>query len=164
MNIQSLDSFDPAVTAVSGTSPTTMTSPPPTPTLDGTLAGISQQLGMSVGDVQSALKQGMSITDLAQQQNVSRSSLVQSVESQIQQTRQANGQPPLDQTTLDRIVNRAFNHHRHHHGAAAAGATGMSAPASVDPAAGSVTDAGSAGASDNDGDADGSTSAFSTLA
>ena len=89
-----------------------MTSPAPTPSLNGTLAGISQQLGMSVSDGQVALKQGSSITDLAQQQGVSRSSLVQSVEAKIQQSGQANGQSPVDQTVLDRLLNRAFDHHR----------------------------------------------------
>ena len=78
--------------------------------------------------LRSALSQGQSITDLAQQKGVSRDSLVQSVESQIQQNRQANGQDPLDQTTLDRMVNRAFDRHRtgghhHHHHAQGAGAT-----------------------------------------
>lgn len=129
VDIQSLGGSNPAITAVSGTTPTTMTSPPPTPALDGTLVGISGQLGMSLGGVQSALKQGLSITDLAQQQGVSRASLVKSVESQIQQNRQASGQPPLDQSTLDRMVNRAFDHHRRHHAAGADGAGRVSASA-----------------------------------
>jgi hypothetical protein len=109
MSISPIGAWTPGVTAVSGTSPTTMTSPPPTPALDGTLSGIAQQLGMSTGSVQSALKQGSSITQLAAQQGVSRSSLVSSVQAQIQQARQTNGQPPADQTQLDRMVNRAFD-------------------------------------------------------
>ena len=126
------------LTEVTGTMPTTMTSPPPTPSLNGTLSGISQQLGMSVGDVQRALKQGSSITGLAQQQGVSRDSVVQSVQSQIQQKRQAGGLPPVDQTTLDRLVNRALDRSR-----------------------GAQVSA--AGAADTDGDADGS-GRFSTFA
>ncbi len=112
MTVQSLGGVGPGVSAVSGTTPTTMTSPPPSPAMNGTLKGISQQLGMSTGNVQSALRQGQSITDLAQQQNVSRSSLVQSAEGQIQRLRQASGQSPIDSTVLDRMVNRAFDHHR----------------------------------------------------
>ena len=71
-----------------------MASPPPAPALNGTLSGISQQLGMSMGDVQSALKQGASITSLAAQQGVSRTSLVSSVQSAVQAARAQSGQPP----------------------------------------------------------------------
>lgn len=52
---------------------------------------------------------GASITDLAQQHGVSRDSLVELVQSKIQQTRQAQGQPPLDQTTLDQIIDHALD-------------------------------------------------------
>ncbi len=104
-------SFDPIslnLSSVHGT-PTTMASPPPTPALNGTLAGISSALGMGMGEVQSALKAGASITSLAGQQGVSRSSLLQSVQAQVQASRQQSGQPPLDQAVLDRMVNRAFD-------------------------------------------------------
>ncbi len=96
------------LSAVHGT-PMTMSSPPPTPALGGTLSGIAQQLGMSMGDVQSALKQGASITSLAAQQGVSRSSLLSSVQSAIQASRAQSGQPPLASDVLDRMVNRAFD-------------------------------------------------------
>jgi len=43
---------------------------------------------------------------------VSRSSLVSSVQMHIQATRQANGQVPLDQAALDRMVNRALDRNR----------------------------------------------------
>jgi hypothetical protein len=89
--------------------PTTMSSPPPTPALNGTLSGIAQQLGMSLDDVQSALKQGASISSLAAQQGVSRPSLVSSVQSAIQSSRAQRGQAPLDPGVLDRMVNRAFD-------------------------------------------------------
>lgn len=117
----------PAVSAAPASTPMSMTSPPPAPALNGTLSGIAKQLGMNVANVQSALKQGSSIADLAAQQGVSTSAIVQSVQAQIQQTRQAAGQAPLDQTTLDRMVNRAVTHH-HHRGAGAAIAALASGP------------------------------------
>ena len=55
---------------------------------------------------------GASITELAQQHGVSRASLVELVQSKIQQSRQANGQPPLDQTTLDQIIDHALDQNR----------------------------------------------------
>jgi hypothetical protein len=55
---------------------------------------------------------GASITELAQQHGVSRESLAQFVQSKIQQTRAANGQPPLDQSTLDELVDHALDHNR----------------------------------------------------
>lgn len=109
MSLQLVNGYGPGVTAVNGTHPTTMASPPPTPALNGTLDGVAQQLGMSVSMVRTALKQGSSITDLAAHQGVSRSSLVHAVQSQIQQHRQAAGQPAADPSTLDRMVNRAFD-------------------------------------------------------
>ena len=112
MSIQPLGAGSQGVTSVSAATPMTMTSPAPTPALNGTLSGIAQQLGMSVPTVQSALKQGSSITELAGQQGVSRGALVSQVQAQIQQARQANGQPAADQSTLDRMVNRAFDAHR----------------------------------------------------
>ena len=108
MNIEPIGISSAQLSAVSA-APTTMASPPPTPTLNGTLSGIAQNLGMSLGNVQSALKQGASITSLAQQQGVSRQALVTSVQSQIQDRLQAGGLPAADQDTLDRMVNRAFD-------------------------------------------------------
>lgn len=107
-------SIDPISASAAGLSsvqgiPTTMTSPPPTAALGGTLAGISNQLGMNMSDVQSALKSGQSITSLASQQGVSRSALMSSVQAQVQANRQQAGQPPVDPTVLHRMVNRAFN-------------------------------------------------------
>ncbi len=52
---------------------------------------------------------GASITDLAQQHGVSRESLVALVQSKIQQSRQASGQAPLDQTTLDQLIDHALD-------------------------------------------------------
>jgi len=112
MSISSLGAAGQGVSAVSAATPTTMTSPAPAPALNGTLNGIAQQLGMSVPTVQSALKRGSSITELASQQGVSRDALVSQVQTQIQQARQADGQPAADQSTLDRMVNRAFDAQR----------------------------------------------------
>lgn len=126
MDIQSIDPSLGGLTAVNGVTPTTMTSPPPTPHLDGTLDGIAQQLSMTPDALRAELGQGASITDLAQQKGVSRDDLVKSVEDQIQQQRAANGAQPLDQSQLDRMVNRAFDRHRgghHHHNAASASTT-----------------------------------------
>jgi hypothetical protein len=55
---------------------------------------------------------GASIAELAQQHGVSRESLAQFVQSKIQQTRAANGQPPLDQSTLEELVDHALDHNR----------------------------------------------------
>jgi hypothetical protein len=112
MCIQPVGAAGQGVSAVSASMPTTMTSPPPAPALNGTLGGIAQQLGMSTSSVQSSLKQGASITDLAAQQSVSRDAIAASVQSQIQSTRQANGLPAADPTVLNRMVNRAFDSSR----------------------------------------------------
>jgi hypothetical protein len=124
VNVQSAGGAASGVTAVTGTTPTTMASPPPTAAMTGTLAGISQQLGMSATAVQGALGQGQSISDLATQQGVSRSALVASVQAQIQQSRQANGHLPIAGAVLDRMVNRAFDHHRRAQSPGTAGAAG----------------------------------------
>ena len=101
---------------VSGITPTTAASQPPAPYLMGTLDGVANMLSTSTSDLQSALKQGSSISDLAAQKGVSRSSLVQYIEQQVQQRRSAQGKPPIDQQALDQVVNRALDRHRHHRG------------------------------------------------
>ena len=53
-----------------------------------------------------------SITQLAQQHGVSRESLVGFVQSKLQQARQDSGQPPLDQATLDQIIDHALDRDR----------------------------------------------------
>ena len=62
---------------------------------------------------------GASITELAQRHGVSRESLVEFVQAKIQQTREANRQPPLDQSTLDQLVDHALERDGGHGGAAA---------------------------------------------
>ncbi|HET9125076.1 MAG TPA: hypothetical protein VFN65_09355 [Solirubrobacteraceae bacterium] len=108
MNIDPIGVSRPGLSTVSA-APMTMTSPPPTAALNGTLSGIAQGLGMSMGDVQSALRQGGSISGLAAQQGVSRQALISSVQSQIQNRLRANGLPAADQDVLDRMVGRAFD-------------------------------------------------------
>ena len=56
---------------------------------------------------------GASITELAQQHGVTRDSLVEFVQAKIQQARQASGQPPLDQATLDQMVGHAVDNGGH---------------------------------------------------
>ncbi|HUA04838.1 MAG TPA: hypothetical protein VMB27_13115 [Solirubrobacteraceae bacterium] len=74
---------------------------------------------------------GASITELAQQHGVSRESLVQFVQTKIQQTREANGQAPLDQSTLDQLVDHALERDGGHGGAAAEGGAAGSYTASA---------------------------------
>lgn len=97
------------VSAIGPSTPTTMASPPPTPALNGTLAGIAARLGMSLGDVQSALRSGQSVTALAEQQGVSRSALAQSVQADVRSAAQSNGRPAPDPATIERMVNRALD-------------------------------------------------------
>ena len=72
---------------------------------------------------------GASITELAQQHGVSRDSLVEFVQGKIQQSRQANGQPPLDQTTLDHLIDHALDQDRQQ--GAGADESGPEGPASA---------------------------------
>jgi hypothetical protein len=79
---------------------------------ESTLGGIADQLGMTVAGVQVALGQGESIASLGEHKGVARESLAQFIQGQIQRARTTNGQPPLDQTTLDRMVDRALDRGR----------------------------------------------------
>jgi hypothetical protein len=45
-----------------------------------------------------------SLTDIAQQHDVPRESLAALVRARVQQTREANGEPPIDQVALDRVL------------------------------------------------------------
>lgn len=79
---------------------------------DGTLAGIAGQLGMSPGDLQSALKQGQSLATLAEQQGVPRESIGAFIGTQIQRARLYSGQPSHDEEALGRMVDRALDRGR----------------------------------------------------
>lgn len=108
-----MSSIDPVanggLSAVSGVQPTSMASPPPVGYLQGTLDGVAGLLGLSTPDVRTALKQGSSISDLAAAQGVSRSTVVDTIEAQVQKLRAARGAAPIDATALDRVVNRAID-------------------------------------------------------
>ena len=52
---------------------------------------------------------GPSITDLAQQHGVSRESLLAFVRSKIQQAQQADGEPGLDDATLERMISQTID-------------------------------------------------------
>ncbi len=95
----------------------TMTSPPPTPALNGALGYISQQLGMNVDSVKAALKGGSSIDDLAKSQGVSLDTLRGNVASFIESMRRQNQLPPIPDANLTRMLERAFSHHRRAGGA-----------------------------------------------
>ena len=110
---------------VSGVEPMTMMSAPPVAYLQGTLSGVANMLSLPMSDLQSRLRQGASISDVAAKRGVSSDSIVQYIEQQVQQQRAAQGKPPVDPQTLDQVVNAAVNRHRHghhHHGKGAVGA------------------------------------------
>jgi hypothetical protein len=65
---------------------------------------------------------GQSIASLADQHGVGRDSLVSLLQAKIQQAHQSSGHPPLDQETLDEMVNRAFDRGGGETDAGAAGA------------------------------------------
>ncbi len=100
------------LTSVSGLTPTSMESPPPTAFLGGTIDGIAGQLSMSTAQLKAGLAAGTSLGDIAQQRGVSRSSLVSSIEQQVNANRQSAGLQPIDAQQLDRAVNRAVDRHR----------------------------------------------------
>jgi surface antigen len=99
--------------------------------LDGTIGSIAGTLGLSTQQFQSQLASGTSLANIAQQQGVSRSSLVSSIEQAVQQNRQSAGLPPIDQTQLDRAVNRAVD--RQHHGHRRSQATSSAQPVQQTP-------------------------------
>src|SRR5689334_15392786 len=73
---------------------------------------------------------GPSITDLAQQHGVSRESLLAFVRSKIQQARQAEGEAPLDDATLERVISQTLDQdHGEPRDAGASGELDETAPA-----------------------------------
>lgn len=97
---------------VNGVEPTTSTSPPPVSYMQGTLGGIASMLSLSPSDLQHALKSGSSVADLAAASGVSRSSVAQYIEQQVQAQRSAQGQTPIDPAALSTAVNNALDRHR----------------------------------------------------
>lgn len=102
-------------------------------------------LGMSTQDVQSALRNGQSLADLAQQKGVSNDTLVGAVAQGLQAATSGSSAVNGDVTSIAQdIVNRkgvGGPHHHHHHGAV-----------------GSATSSGSDPDGDGDSDAAGETS------
>jgi hypothetical protein len=95
--------------AVSGLTPTSMESPPPTAFLGGTIDGIAGQLGMSASQLKAGLAAGTSLAEIAQGRGVDRSSLVASIEGEVRTNRRSEGLSPIDPQQLDRAVNRAVD-------------------------------------------------------
>lgn len=128
-------------TAVSGVDAVSEMSPPPSTYLSGTLDGISSSLGLSTDALRGDLRSGSSLAQVAQQQGVSRSDLLQTVESQMQQRRADRGLAPLDASAVDRIANRAIDRGR--------GGSSSATASSVDP--GTTPDAPQPDGSSTDG-------------
>jgi ATP-dependent Clp protease ATP-binding subunit ClpA len=122
----------------------TMTSPPPTPVLNGALGYISQQLGLNVDSVKSALKGGSSIDDLAKSQGVSVDTLRKDVAAFIESTRKQNQPPPIPDANLTRMLERAFSHHRRG-GASTTPVTDLSTAYGSQAAAGATDSIGASG-------------------
>jgi surface antigen len=95
--------------AVSGLTPTSMESPPPTAFLGGTIDGIAGQLGMTTAQLKAGLAGGTSLADIAQSRGVDRASLVASIEGQVKANRQSAGLQAIDAEQLDRAVTRAVD-------------------------------------------------------
>jgi hypothetical protein len=107
-----MSAFTPSLPAAAGSTPGAVGTLPTAPGPEGTLAALASRLGMSADALQSALKQGESIAGLAEHQGVPRDSVAEFVASQIQQARTSSGQPTLDQSALERMVNRALDRGR----------------------------------------------------
>lgn len=101
-----------SLNAVSGLTPTSMESPPPTAFLGGTIDGVAGQLGMSTASLKSGLAAGTPLAEIALGRGVERSSLVSGIEGQVRANRQAAGLPPIDPQQLERAVNRAVDRGR----------------------------------------------------
>ncbi len=106
-----MSAFTPSLPAVAGSTPVAVGTLPPSGA-EGTLGALADRLGMSADSLQGALKQGQSIAGLAEQQGVPREAVAQFVAAQIQQARSYSGQAPLDEGSLDRMVDRALDRGR----------------------------------------------------
>ncbi len=97
------------VSAADGAFPMTGASAPPTPALNGTMAGIAQTLQLPADSVRGQLRAGRSLADIASSQGVSRDDLATAIVRQVDRLRTARGQDPLDPTVADRMVGRAID-------------------------------------------------------
>jgi hypothetical protein len=106
------------------------------------LGGIAGMLSMSPTDLQSSLKSGKSISDVASAKGVSTDSITQYVEQQIQQQRSASGQPPLSSQAVTQAANKVVGGHHHgghhHHGGGAAPAASTSSSSTSTSATDSI--------------------------
>jgi hypothetical protein len=107
-----MSAFTPSLPALAGSTPVGVGTLSPAGGPESTLAGLADRLGMTADGLQTALKQGRSIAGLAEQQGVPRESVAEFVGSQIQQARITSGQPMLDQSALERMVDRALDRGR----------------------------------------------------
>jgi hypothetical protein len=123
-----MSAFTPSLPALTGSAPAAVGTLPSAPG-ESTLAGIAEQLGMSAESLQDALRDGRSIAGLAEQQGVPRESIGSFIAGQMQRARQYSGQPPLDQSALERMVDRALDRGRRAGGTEAADAASPEAVA-----------------------------------
>jgi hypothetical protein len=118
-----MSAFTPSLPALTGSAPAALGTLPSAPG-ESTLAGLATHLGLSTEDLQSALKQGRSIAELAEQQGVPREAAASFLSTQMQRARQYSGQPPLDDAALERMVQRALDRGRRSGGEADGEAAG----------------------------------------
>ena len=126
MHVEPAGSSGADLSAVTGLTPTTEMSPPPSTYLNGTLDGISSSLSLSSDALRTALGTGSSLAQVAQQQGVSRSDMLKTLETAMQQRRSERGVAPIDATALARIAERAIDRTR---GGSAESAQSASTPA-----------------------------------
>jgi lambda repressor-like predicted transcriptional regulator len=110
------------------------------------VSSAAQALGMNVQDVQTALQNGSSLADLAQQQGVSSDALVSAVAQGIQSLGASTGGLPgaPDVTQMaQRIVDRKGGIGGHHHHRASGGGSDPDGDGDVDKGSGSDSDSSS---------------------
>ena len=107
-----MSAFTPSLPALAGSTPVGLGTLSPAGGPESTLGGLASRLGMTADSLQSALKQGQSIAGLAEQQGVPRETVAEFVGSQIQGARMTSGQPMLDPSALERMVDRALERGR----------------------------------------------------
>lgn len=112
MHVDPAGSSGADLSAVTGLTPTTEMSPPPSTYLNGTLDQISSSLSLSSDALRNALRTGSSLGQVAQQQGVSRSDMLKTLETAMQERRNERGVAPIDATALARIAERAIDRTR----------------------------------------------------
>lgn len=133
MHVEPAGSSGADLSAVTGLTPTTEMSPPPSTYLNGTLDQISSSLSLPSDALRSALRTGSSLAQVAQQQGVSRSDILKTLETAMQERRSERGVAPIDATALARIAERAIDRAR--------GGSSESAPSTSTPTEAGQVDA-----------------------